>query len=78
MVEREHARGRPRRELESGAGVEPGSRLADARELVRAIKGGRAPTRLLPGLMLNDESRVSKNEMTKILEGRAALPLVEP
>ena len=48
------------------------------RVLVRAVKGGRAPTRLLPGLMLNDESGVSKNEMTKIMEGRAALPLVEP
>lgn len=48
------------------------------RVLVRAVKGGRAPTRLLSGLMLNDDSRVSKNEMTKILEGRAALPLVEP
>ncbi len=27
------------------------------RVLVRAVKGGRAPTRLLPGFMLNDESR---------------------
>ena len=48
------------------------------RVLVRAVKGGRAPTRLLPGLMLNDESGVSKNEMTEILQGRAALPLAEP
>ena len=48
------------------------------RVLVRAVKGGRAPTRLLPGLMLNDESRVPKNEATMILEGRAALPLTEP
>ncbi|MDD1530606.1 methyltransferase [Bradyrhizobium sp. WBOS7] len=48
------------------------------RVLVRAVKGGRAPTRLLPGLMLNDETRVSSSEMTEILEGRAALPLVEP
>lgn len=47
------------------------------RVLVRAVKGGRAPTRLLPGLMLNDESRVPKNETMEILEGRAALPLVE-
>lgn len=50
---------------------------AAIRVLVRAVKGGRAPTRLLPGLMLNDESRVSKNEATEILEGRAALPLAE-
>lgn len=48
------------------------------RVLVRAVKGGRAPTRLLPGLMLNNESRVPKNETTEILEGRATLPLVEP
>jgi tRNA1(Val) A37 N6-methylase TrmN6 len=48
------------------------------RVLVRAVKSGRAPTRLLPGLMLNDEARVSKNEMMEILEGRAALPLMEP
>ncbi|MFB6451436.1 tRNA1(Val) (adenine(37)-N6)-methyltransferase [Bradyrhizobium tunisiense] len=48
------------------------------RVLVRAVKGGRAPTRLLPGLVLNDESRVPKNETTEILEGRAALPLVDP
>lgn len=47
------------------------------RVLVRAVKGGRAPTRLLPGLVLNDESRVPKKEVRNILEGRAALPLVE-
>ena len=48
------------------------------RILVRAVKGGRAPTRLLPGLLLNDESRVPKNEVKEILEGRAVLPLAEP
>jgi tRNA1(Val) A37 N6-methylase TrmN6 len=48
------------------------------RVLVRAVKGGRAPTRLLPGLVLNDESRVPKKEVTNILEGRAVLPLAEP
>ncbi|WGD50511.1 methyltransferase [Bradyrhizobium sp. CB1650] len=45
------------------------------RVLVRAVKGGRAPTRLLPGLMLNEASTVPKNEVKEILEGRAALPL---
>lgn len=45
------------------------------RVLVRAVKGGRAPTRLLPGLMLNDESNVPAKEVSAILEGRAALPL---
>ncbi|MET4116575.1 tRNA1(Val) A37 N6-methylase TrmN6 [Bradyrhizobium sp. JR4.1] len=48
------------------------------RVLVRAVKGGRAPARLLPGLMLNEESRVPKKEVMDILEGRAVLPLVEP
>ncbi|AMA59575.1 tRNA1(Val) (adenine(37)-N6)-methyltransferase [Bradyrhizobium sp. CCGE-LA001] len=48
------------------------------RILVRAVKGGRAPTRLLPGLVLNDESRVPNNEVKEILEGRAVLPLAEP
>src|SRR5215471_9125457 len=49
------------------------------RVLVRAIKGGRAPTRILPGLMLNEESRVPKKEVqdnvADILAGRAILPL---
>ena len=48
------------------------------RVLVRAVKGGRAPTRLLPGLMLNEESRVPKKEVKDILEGRTVLPLAEP
>lgn len=47
------------------------------RVLVRAVKGGRAPTRLLPGLMLNDETGVPKNAVKDILEGRAVLPLAE-
>jgi tRNA1(Val) A37 N6-methylase TrmN6 len=48
------------------------------RVMVRAVKGGRAPLRLLPGLVLNDESRVPKKEVMNILEGRAVLPLAEP
>jgi tRNA1(Val) A37 N6-methylase TrmN6 len=48
------------------------------RVLVRAAKGGRAPMRLLPGLMLNDEPGVPKKEVRNILEGRAVLPLAEP
>lgn len=47
------------------------------RVLVRAVKGGRAPTRLLPGLMLNDETSGPKNGVKDILEGRAVLPLAE-
>jgi tRNA1(Val) A37 N6-methylase TrmN6 len=48
------------------------------RVLVRAVKGGRAPTRLLPGLVLNEESLVPKKEVRNILEGRAVLRLAEP
>ncbi|OAF02647.1 methyltransferase [Bradyrhizobium centrolobii] len=48
------------------------------RVLVRAVKGGRAPARILPGLMLNEESGVPNKEVKEILEGRAVLPLAEP
>lgn len=51
------------------------------RVLVRAVKGGRAPTRILPDLMLNEESGVPKKqvpEVREILEGRAVLPLAQP
>ncbi|MDN4988627.1 methyltransferase [Bradyrhizobium arachidis] len=48
------------------------------RVLIRAVKGGRAPLRLLPGLMLNNESGVPRKEVRNILEGRAVLPLAEP
>jgi tRNA1(Val) A37 N6-methylase TrmN6 len=48
------------------------------RVLVRAIKGGRAPTRILPGLTLNDGSMMPKKEVEEILAGRAVLPLAEP
>jgi tRNA1(Val) A37 N6-methylase TrmN6 len=45
------------------------------RVLVRAIKGGRAPTALYPGLMLNDESGVPNKQVREILAGRGNLPL---
>jgi tRNA1(Val) A37 N6-methylase TrmN6 len=45
------------------------------RVLVRAIKGGRAPTQILSGLMLNDESGLPKNQVQGVLEGSAVLPL---
>jgi tRNA1(Val) A37 N6-methylase TrmN6 len=45
------------------------------RLLVRAIKGGRAPTELYPGLMLNDESGVPNKQVQEILAGRGNLPL---
>jgi tRNA1(Val) A37 N6-methylase TrmN6 len=48
------------------------------RVLVRAIKGGRAPTALYPGLMLNDESGVPNKQVQEILAGKGALPLEMP
>jgi len=43
------------------------------RVLVRAVKGGRAPVRIYPGLMLNDESTVPNQLASEILAGRGVL-----
>jgi tRNA1(Val) A37 N6-methylase TrmN6 len=48
------------------------------RVLVRAIKGGRAPTALYPALLLNDESGVPNKQVAEILAGSGALPLAMP
>lgn len=45
------------------------------RVLVRAVKSGRAPTRILAGLMLNDESGLPNKEVAKMLAGERELPL---
>ena len=45
------------------------------RILVRAIKGGRAPTKILAALMLNDESGVPNKRVQEILAGKGILPL---
>jgi tRNA1(Val) A37 N6-methylase TrmN6 len=45
------------------------------RVLVRAVKGGRAPTALCPGLMLKEESGVPNKQVAEILAGRGTLPL---
>jgi tRNA1(Val) A37 N6-methylase TrmN6 len=45
------------------------------RVLLRAVKGGRAPAALYPGLMLNDESGVPNKQVQEILAGKGALPL---
>jgi tRNA1(Val) A37 N6-methylase TrmN6 len=47
------------------------------RVLVRAIKGGRAPAALYPGLMLNNESGVPNKQVQEILAGRGNLPLAK-
>jgi tRNA1(Val) A37 N6-methylase TrmN6 len=48
------------------------------RVLVRAVKGGKAPTRLEPALVLNDESGRPYQKVQDILQGKAALPLATP
>jgi tRNA1(Val) A37 N6-methylase TrmN6 len=45
------------------------------RVLVRAVKGGKAPARILPGLMLNNESGAPNKQVADILAGNCALPL---
>jgi len=43
------------------------------RVLVRAVKGGKAPVRIYPGLMLNDESGMPNRVAADILAGKAAM-----
>lgn len=45
------------------------------RVLVRAIKGGKAPPRILAALMLNDKPGVPNKQVQEILVGKGALPL---
>lgn len=44
------------------------------RVLVRAIKGGRAPLRIYPGLMLNDAAGMPTPEAKAVMTGDAVLP----
>jgi tRNA1(Val) A37 N6-methylase TrmN6 len=48
------------------------------RVLIRAIKGGKAPTKMLAALMLNDQSGVPNKQVQEILAGKGALPLAVP
>jgi tRNA1(Val) A37 N6-methylase TrmN6 len=45
------------------------------RILVRAVKGGRAPTQIYPGLLLNDSAGVPTREAQAVLLNGEALPL---
>ncbi|KRR06396.1 methyltransferase [Bradyrhizobium jicamae] len=45
------------------------------RILVRAVKGGRAPTQIHPALMLNGESGLPNERVQEILAGKGTLPL---
>src|SRR5262249_54894253 len=52
----------------------PGGQAKPAiRILVRAIKGGKAPTQLLAGVALNDESRTLDRRLVAIWAGDAGL-----
>jgi tRNA1(Val) A37 N6-methylase TrmN6 len=48
------------------------------RILIRAVKGGRAPTQILPALMLNGTAALPDREVTEILAGKGVLPLAIP
>ena len=48
------------------------------RILVRAVKGGRAPTRIHTALVLNDAPGVPSKRAQEILAGRGLLPLASP
>ena len=45
------------------------------RVLVRAVKGGKAPVRMLTALVLNDESAAPNKQVQDILAGKEVLPL---
>ena len=45
------------------------------RVLVRAVKGGKAPARIYPGLMLKDESALPNKQVQDVLAGKGVLPL---
>ena len=48
------------------------------RVLVRAVKGGKAPARVLSGLVLNDESGLPNKGVAEMLSGKRVLPLANP
>jgi tRNA1(Val) A37 N6-methylase TrmN6 len=48
------------------------------RILVRAVKGGKAPVRILAALVLNNESAVPNKQVEDILAGKGVLPLAIP
>jgi tRNA1(Val) A37 N6-methylase TrmN6 len=48
------------------------------RVLLRAVKGGKAPTRLEPALILNDDRGRPLERVRELLEGKGVLPLAIP
>jgi len=51
------------------------AKMPAIRVLVRAIKGGKAPTQMYAALMLNDESAVPNKQVQDVLAGKEVLPL---
>jgi tRNA1(Val) A37 N6-methylase TrmN6 len=58
--------------------VHADARSPAIRVLLRAVKGGKAPVRMLAALMLNDESALPNKQVQDILAGKAMLPLAIP
>jgi len=58
--------------------VHGNAKMPAIRVLVRAVKGGRAPTQIHAALMLNDESAVPNKQVQEILAGNRVLPLANP
>jgi tRNA1(Val) A37 N6-methylase TrmN6 len=54
------------------------AKMPAIRVLIRAVKGGKAPTQIHAALMLNDESTVPNKQVQEILTGKAVLPLAIP
>jgi tRNA1(Val) A37 N6-methylase TrmN6 len=48
------------------------------RVLVCGVKGGKAPARVLSGLVLNDESGLPNKRVAEMLSGKRVLPLANP
>jgi tRNA1(Val) A37 N6-methylase TrmN6 len=55
--------------------VHGSAKLPAIRLLVRAVKGGRAPTQIHAALVLNDEQSRPNQTLQEILDGKKALPL---
>jgi tRNA1(Val) A37 N6-methylase TrmN6 len=58
--------------------VHADARRPAIRVLIRATKGGKAPARVLSGLVLNDESGLPNKAVAEMLSGKRVLPLANP
>jgi tRNA1(Val) A37 N6-methylase TrmN6 len=57
--------------------VYPKPKAGAIRVLVRAVKGGQAPLKLLPGLLLADGNNKPSEQAQAILRGNSALLMTE-